>query len=138
MKSGTPTSAMVGTFGNVGQRCAEVTASARIVPDSICETYEARLSTANVTSPASIAGMVWAAPRNGTWIALMPVRAANKTPERCGVVPGPGLPIVMPFDLAFAHAMKSLNVLAGTCWAATTATFGSAARDENMGQHGML
>ena len=37
MKSFTPASAMVGTSGKVGQRCAEVTASARIAPDSICE-----------------------------------------------------------------------------------------------------
>src|SRR5262249_62215856 len=65
-KSGTPASAIVGTFGNVGHRSAEVTASARIVPDSICEMCEARLSTAKLTSPANIAGMVCAAPRNGT------------------------------------------------------------------------
>ena len=35
----TPASVMVGALGNVGQRCAEVTASARIVPASICEMY---------------------------------------------------------------------------------------------------
>ena len=35
---------------------------------------------AKFTSPANIAGMVCAAPRNGTWTALRPVRAANRTP----------------------------------------------------------
>jgi hypothetical protein len=34
-KSFMPASAMVGTFGKVGQRWAEVTASARIFPDSM-------------------------------------------------------------------------------------------------------
>ena len=83
------------------------------------------MSIAKVTSPDSIAGMVCAAPRNGTCTALTPVRAANSTPERCGVVPGPGLPIEMPFGRALAQAMNSWSVLAGTCCAATTATFGS-------------
>ena len=69
--------------------------------------------------------MVCDAPRNGTCTALMPVRAANSTPDRCGVVPGPGLPIEMPFGRALAQAMNSGSVLAGTCLAATTATFGS-------------
>src|SRR5450830_354755 len=36
-KSFKPASAMVGTSGMVGQRCAEVTASARIFPDSMVE-----------------------------------------------------------------------------------------------------
>ena len=55
----------------------------------------------------------------------MPVRASNSTPDRCGVVPGPGLPMEMPFGRAFAQAMNSGSVVAGTCFAATTATFGS-------------
>ncbi len=37
-KSGTPASAMVGTSGRVGKRCAEVTASARIRPSWITGT----------------------------------------------------------------------------------------------------
>ena len=45
-----------------------------------------------VTSPDSIAGMVCAAPRNGTWMASSPARQANMAPERWGVVPTPGLP----------------------------------------------
>src|SRR5262245_48241032 len=52
-------------FGDVGQRCAEVMASARTVPDLICETDEARLWSAKLASPISIAGMVCAAPRKG-------------------------------------------------------------------------
>src|ERR1019366_82017 len=36
-KSFTPASAMVGTSGKVGQRCAEVTASARIFPERMSE-----------------------------------------------------------------------------------------------------
>ena len=83
------------------------------------------MSTAKLTSPDSIAGIVCAAPRNGTCTALTPVRAANSTPDRCGEVPGPGLPIEMPFGRALAQAMNSCSVFAGTCLAATTATFGS-------------
>src|SRR5260221_686610 len=52
--------------GSVGHRCAEVTARARIFPDWMMGTYEARLSIAKFTSPASMAGIVCAAPRNGT------------------------------------------------------------------------
>src|SRR5262245_8539686 len=107
----------------VGQRDDDVTASARMLPDSICETYDARLSTAKFTSPASIAGIVSDAPLNGTCTAWTPVRAAKRTPDRCGVVPGPGLPMVMPFGLAFAQSMKSFSVVACTCFVATTATF---------------
>ncbi len=65
-KSLMPASPMVGTSGSVGHRCAEVTARARIFPDWMMGTYEARLSIAKFTSPASMAGIVCAAPRNGT------------------------------------------------------------------------
>src|SRR5665213_418212 len=108
-----PASAMVGTSGSVGQRCAEVTARARIFPDLMKDMYEARLSIAKVTSPDSMAGMVCAAPRNGTCTESSLVRLTNMTPDKCGDVPTPGLPKLV-FPLSFAQAMNSVTVLAGT------------------------
>jgi len=79
---------IVGTFGSVGQRCDEVTASARIAGFDLRDVGR-RLSTAKVTSPESIAGSLRGAAERHVH-ALTTGAAANSTPDRCGVVPGPG------------------------------------------------
>src|SRR6185437_6459281 len=71
-----------------------------------------------------MAGMVCAAPRNGTWTASRPARLSNSTPDRCGEVPIPGLP-KLTRHFCFAQAINSASVLDGTCSVATTKTLGN-------------
>src|ERR1019366_2135165 len=122
-KSFAPASALVGTSGKGGQRGAEATAPAPTFPDSM-------------------AGMVCAAPRNGTCTASSPLRLANNTPDKCGEVPTPGLP-KLTFPFCFAQTRNSVTVLAGTCSLATTKTLGNsqvsvAGIMSRSGSYGML
>ena len=60
---GKPASAVVGTFGNFALRCAEVTASARNLPDSTCGSAVVVGSATTCTSPATTAASIGAVPR---------------------------------------------------------------------------
>ena len=72
--------------------------------------------------PESIIGIVCAAPREGTWMALMPVRMRKSSPERWGVVPAPEEPNVTPCGRVFAQARNSCSVLTWLCCAGTRTT----------------
>ena len=91
-KSLSPASAIVGTFGMLGQRCGDVTFALDNLASYVSTIESGALRALAVTSPESIAGIVCAAPRNGTCWPFTPVRVMNSAPERCGVVPTPGLP----------------------------------------------
>ena len=72
------------------------------------------------SAPDSNIGIVCGAPRAGTCVAGTPVRRRNNSPARCGVVPTPDEPKVMPLGCALPQAMNSLSVLDGCCGATIT------------------
>ena len=82
---------MVGTSGRSNQRCAPVTASAFSAPDSICGCAGGSAANAICVVPDRIAWIAGPAPENGTWVMLIRASILSSSPDRCGVVPMPGL-----------------------------------------------
>src|SRR4029077_5072067 len=84
-KPGIPDSAMVGSSGAVGKRCAVVTASPRSCPERTVCNIEPVVWKAESTRPVMVSVMAPApAPRYGTWTSSMPALRMNNSPEGCG------------------------------------------------------
>src|SRR5450759_4262190 len=79
---GTPDSAMVGTPGSNGHRCAVVTAIIFSRPALICGNDEVGLLKATAVSPLSTAVVASALPLYGTCSSLTPASMLNNSPPR--------------------------------------------------------
>ena len=117
---GNPASAIVGSSGASGERCAVVTASARNLPALTWGMAFARLSNMSCVSPASNACSAGAPPLYG--MCTMSTRASvlNNSPARC-----PALPLLPdPNDnvpgCAFAYATSSGTELTGSVGLSTS------------------
>ena len=122
-KPGSPCSAIVGISGADGERFAPVTPIARSLPSRTTGIAEGMLSNIIVICPPSRSGIANWRPLYGTCWVFTPARLLNSSPDTCTEVPMPGEPKVSCPGLAFASAISSCRVFAGTSLL-TTSRFG--------------
>ena len=76
-------------LGSPGQRLADATASALILPDLTCGIGTSSGSNAIDTSPETSAGRIGALPLYGTWVILTLDSIAKRSPVRWAELPTP-------------------------------------------------
>ena len=120
LRPGTPDSATVGMSGSSGERLAEPTASARILPLLMCGTEVSTLSYIKSVCPPIKSISAGAAPLYGMCKKFTLAMLFNISMPRCVTEPAPEVPKLNFPGLALPSAISSVRLRAGTDGCTTT------------------